>query len=305
MRRLLNTALIFTSLTCLALIATGQPAHARGLKLNKLFRMSRVQELSIAQQMHDDLAKDPGLRTDGEQYDLVQRVGSKLVEANKLKEYDYKFFLVKQDEVNAFATPGGYIYVTEGLLKYMAYDKSMLAGVMAHELGHAKDRHVARGYEKVLQGSVGLGVLGLALGKQNKDMVNALGQAGGVVLLKYNRDQEEWADRYGVDMSYKAGYDAYGLVRALECLDALYGSTGKVATWLSNHPSTGDRIARTNRIAYAACTKHMGYMPIPVPPKDHPLYAEYGKPAEQPTGGHGGIGTAEKFTKTKQTSPVK
>lgn len=310
MRRITyRLATILGMATLLMFAAT--PSHA-GLKLGKLFKMSRSMESSIASQMHDDLAKDPGLITSGRDYDLVQEVGQRIVQANHLKEYDYKFFLTKDKEVNAFATPGGYIYITQGLLKYMAYDKSQMAGVMAHELGHAKDRHVAKGYEKMLQGAVGLGVLGIALGKQNEDLTNVLGQAGGVVLLKYNRDQEEWADHSGVEMSYKAGYDAYGLMRSLQCLQELYGSTDSVTTWVSNHPATSDRIARTKRIAYEASSKRLGYMPIPRPPKDHPLYKIYGTgttaggpDAENSDGKSGGIGTAEKFRKKdKHTSPV-
>lgn len=291
-----------------ALLLTPHAASAGGFK--KLFKLSKSQELSIAEEMHTDLSKDPGLVSKGKHYDQVQRVGKKLVSANKLTEYEYKFFLTKDDEVNAFATPGGYIYITEGLMKYMAYDESMLAGVMAHELGHAKDRHVAKGFEKMLQGALGLGILGIALGKQNQDITEALGTAGGVVMLKYNRDQEEWADRHGVDLAYKAGYDAYGLMRSLQCLDALYGSSDEVTTWLSNHPATGDRVARTQRIAREACGKDQGYRAIPVPAKDHPLYKLYGGSLKQstPTGAdkQGESGSAEKYEKrNKQTSPAK
>jgi len=275
------------------LAAMPAAVSAGGFKFNKLFRLSRGQELAVAQSMHSDLAKDPGLITKGRDFDQVQRVGNRLVERNQLKEYDYKFFLVKDDQVNAFATPGGYIYVTAGLMKYMSYDDSMLAGVMAHELGHAKDRHVVKGYEKMLQGALGLGVLGIALGKRNQDVTEALGRAGGVVLLKYNRDQEEWADRSGVELSYGAGYDAYGLTRSLECLRELYGSTSKVGTWLANHPATDSRIERTKAIAQAECGEAMGYVSIPAPPKDHPLYKKYGQGKGAP---------AEVI---KHTSPVK
>jgi predicted Zn-dependent protease len=309
MRQVLSGVLVILGIAVL-LLFTATPSHA-GLKLGKLFRMSRGMEASIASQMHDDLVKDPGLITSGKDYDLVQEIGGQIVKKNQLNQYDYKFFLTKDKEVNAFATPGGYIYVTQGLLKYMAYDKAQMAGVIAHELGHAKDRHVAKGYEKILQGAVGLGVVGIALGKQNLDVTKALGQAGGVVLLKYNRDQEEWADRYGVEMSYKAGYDAYGLMRSLECLQALYGSTDSVTTWVSNHPATNDRIERTKRIAYEASGKHAGYMSIPRPPKDHPLYKLYGSSTKaapetaQDGTKTGEIGTAEKFRKKdKHTSPV-
>lgn len=278
-------------------------AQAGGLKLGNLFKMSLSQEQDIAQDMHDELAKDPGLITEGERYDLVQEVGTRLVEKNNLDEYEYQFFLVKDEEVNAFATPAGYIYVTEGLLNYMAYDKSMLAGVMAHELGHAKDRHVAKGYEKAMTGMLGLTVLDIALGKQNEDITTALAYGGQVVYLKYNRDQEEWADRHGVDLAYNAGYDAYGLVRSLECLESLHGSADDVTVWLQNHPATDERVARTLKIAAETSGQPHGYMKIPTPPKDHPLYAKYGPEGSGPDQAvTGAIGEAEVRTRSRNST---
>jgi predicted Zn-dependent protease len=260
----------------LGVLALPWAAQAGGLKL---FKMSKSQELQVADELHKELESDPGLVDKGKQYDQVQRIGKQLVEKNKLDQYEYKFFVSKDEEVNAFATPGGYVYVTTGLLDVMGYDDAMVAGVMAHELGHAKDRHVAKGYEKAMQGSAGLTALGALLGKGSEDLVNAVGSLGGVVYLKYNRDQEEWADRYGVDLAYAAGYDAYGLTRSLECLGQLYGSDDHpIAEYMSNHPPTNDRIVRTKKIAYATTGGHYnGYRTIPCPPsQDHPMWALYG-----------------------------
>jgi len=258
-----------------ALQAPLTPAQAGGLKLSKLFKMSKKQELTIAQQMHDEFEQEPGLVTEGAHYNLVQRVGDRLVTRNGLSEYDYQFFVIDDEEVNAFATPAGYIYVSVGLLNVMAYDESMLAGVIAHELGHAKDRHVAKGYEKMITGAAGLTVIGLILGDKYSDITDVLFAGGQFVYLKYNRDQEEWADRYGVALNYGAGYDAYGLVRSLECLEALYGSSTKIAEYMSDHPATDDRIARTTTIARETSGREQGYLPIPCPPRDHPLYEQY------------------------------
>lgn len=282
--------IVVAALGTAALLPVG--AQAGGLKLGGLFKMSLSQEQQIADKMHEDLAKDPGLIEKGKQYDEIQRIGKRLVRSNKLDQYDYKFFLVDQDEVNAFATPGGYIYVTRGLMDYMAYDESMVAGVMGHELGHAKDRHVAKGYEKMIQGALGLTVLDIVLGKKNRDITNVVSAGGQVVLLKYNRDQEEWADRYGVEFSYNAGYDAFGMMRSLECLNALYGSGGgDLAEYMSDHPLTEDRVARTEQIGRDVSGKEPGYMAVPSPPdKDHPLWDKYGR--EKPA------------AVTKTTSPV-
>src|SRR5690606_1294949 len=101
-------------------------------------------------------------------------------------EFELQFFLVKDKAVNAFATPGGYIYVTQGLMDVMAYDQNMVAAVMAHEIGHVLERHVADGYEKAMQGAAGLTVLGVLLGKKNRDALSLLESAGGIIYLKFN-----------------------------------------------------------------------------------------------------------------------
>jgi predicted Zn-dependent protease len=95
--------------------------------------------------------------------------------------------------------------------------------------------------------------------------------------LKYNRDQEEWADRYGVTLAYAAGYDAYGMARGLQCLEQLYGNSGKVQNVFENHPPNGARISRTLLIARETSGKQHGYSAVPQPPKkDHPLWKFYG-----------------------------
>jgi predicted Zn-dependent protease len=255
----------------LAALAVLTPASAGGLKL----KLSKSQEKSMAQDMYEDIKRDPGLVSKGKDYELIQQIGKRLVSKNNLTEYEYKFFLVKQDEVNAFATPGGYIYITQGLMQYMGYDPAMLAGVMAHEIGHAKDRHVARGVEKQLQASMGLGVLSMILGDRGGDVTDYLGPAIGIAQLSYSRDMEEWADRYGVELTHRAGYDAYGMVRGLETLQGLYGSVSGAEEWMTNHPSNSSRIKRTSQIAEEVSGRKMGYIKIPCPPKKHPLYEKY------------------------------
>ena len=287
-----NWKLMTILLAAFLLLLVPNLAFAGGL--SGLFKMSKSQEKSIAADMLEEFRKDPGLIEEGEGFDQVQRIGKALVELNRLEEYDYQFFLIDQDEVNAFATPAGYIYVTQGLLDYFGYDDAMLAGVMAHELGHAKDRHVAKGYEKVLSGTAGLTLLGMFLGEGSEDVMNVLYAGGSLVYLKYNRDQEEWADRYGVELTFNAGYDAYGMVRGLECLEVLYGSADAVSEYMMQHPSTDKRVDRTLKIAHELTGMEHGYRKIPSPPgKDHPLWEKYGDES-----------ALEKPDTTRTTSPV-
>jgi beta-barrel assembly-enhancing protease len=264
--KLKSVAFVLSALT-LALPFTGQAQFK--------FKLGKSQETAIGSDMYNEVKQKPGFITRGKEYDLVQRIGRRLVEANNLTDYTYRFSLVNDKEVNAFATPGGYLYVNLGLVNYMGYDESMLAGVMSHELGHIKDRHPSRGAEKQMQSQLGVSLLGLAIGKKNKDLMTLLGGAAGMANLKYGRDMEEWADRYGVELAYNAGYDPYGMARGLETLQALHGKGDNLSEWLSNHPSNSSRIKRTRQIAHEMSGHSEGYWTIPCPPKSHPLYNAY------------------------------
>lgn len=295
----------------LALNLAPQPACAGGLKL---FKMSKAQETEIAEEMNAEFQQEPGLITAGKQFEQVQRIGKRIVDRNQLTDYKYKFFLVRDDSINAFATPGGYIYVHKGLVDLMGYDEAMLASVIAHEIGHATDRHVAKGYEKAATGSTAIGLLGALLGSGGKGkkqdqaqmITNILASAGSLMYLKYNRDQEEWADRYGVELSHGAGYDAYGMVRGLEALEAVYGSSGKLDNFFESHPPNRERIERTRRLAQELVGKPHGYIKVPQPPSSkHPLWKLYGTDgsARKQLGRRDPILTDEQMKITRQANP--
>lgn len=146
--------------------------------------------------------------------------------------------------VNAFATPGGFVYVYTGLL-LAAADESELAGVLAHESGHVVARHSAR----QIVDAYGLeAVTALALGK-NPGLLGKLASTIAVkgALLAHSRSEESEADEYGARYTSAAGCDPHGLVRFFEKLMAKEGHAPAVLTWLSDHPATTDRIARVNR----------------------------------------------------------
>jgi predicted Zn-dependent protease len=146
--------------------------------------------------------------------------------------------------VNAFATPGGYLYVYSGLI--MAADnEAELAGVMAHETGHVVARHSAR----QMVDAYGLeAVAGLALGKNPgllEQVVAGVGTKG--FMLANSRSDETEADEYGARYSAAAGYDPHGLVTFFEKLKRQEGNSPSFLAILSDHPATPDRIDHTNR----------------------------------------------------------
>ncbi|QSQ13351.1 M48 family metallopeptidase [Myxococcus landrumensis] len=142
--------------------------------------------------------------------------------------------------VNAFATPGGYLYVYTGLI--LASDtEAELAGVMAHEAGHVVGRHSAR----AMVNQMGLQtVTQLALGQNPGAAAQVAAQlVGGGAMLAHSRSEETEADEYGARYSSGAGYDPRGLITFFEKLQAMQGQSPGIMKWLSTHPTNQDRIA--------------------------------------------------------------
>ena len=150
--------------------------------------------------------------------------------------------------VNAFATPGGYIYVYSGLI-LAADNESEVAGVMSHEAAHVSARHSAR----QMVNAYGLEtVLGLAMGK-NPGLISKIGASivGNGAMLAHSRGDETEADELGAKYAAKTGYNPQGLVSFFQKLLAQQGKTPKVLTWLSTHPATEDRIAHIQQYIVA------------------------------------------------------
>ena len=205
---------------------------------------------SISQQVADQIGlyMDPGL----ERY--LDNVGQRLVNSLGETPYKFQFALVDQAEPNAFATPGGFIYVSRGLMAQMN-DEAELAGVLAHEISHVTQRHHVRQAGR----SIGAGLLtlpGRAVGVVSKDLGNMINtpieHAGKVYLSSYSRGQESEADAYGMRLASKAGYDPLALTDALEGIEnTLYLLTGEhhEANYLDTHPTTPQRVADINTLA--------------------------------------------------------
>jgi len=142
-------------------------------------------------------------------------------------------------QVNAFATPGGYLYVFSGLL-VAADSEAELAGVWGHESGHVVARHSAR----QMVDAMGLEtVLGIALGQNPNELAQLAGTlAAKGALLSYSRQDENEADEYGARYAAQAGYDPHGIIQFFEKLKAMEGNQPAFAKFLSDHPLTGDRI---------------------------------------------------------------
>jgi len=211
-------------------------------------------------QANPELVAEFGGRYDGTQAAFVERVGKRVALQSGLSNSDRDFTvqLLNSPVENAFAIPGGYIYVTRQLLALMNSEDE-LAFVMGHEVGHVAARHSAGRQRTSTIGGVLAGVVGAVAGNSAIGQLLGTGaqQVAGLVTLKYGRDQEYQADTLGIRYVAGAGYDPAGAplilgqLGAETALDArVSGRDAKaVPKWLSTHPSSEARVARARQLA--------------------------------------------------------
>jgi hypothetical protein len=174
----------------------------------------------------------------------VQQLGARLVQHAPGERWPYNFHVVASSDINAFALPGGSVFVNLGTVK-AAETEAQLAGVMAHEISHVVQRHstcniTKQQGQKVLYGlgSVLSSVL-LGSGTAGALAQTALGLGQSLTFLRMSRDDEKQADLLGTDILYDSGYDPRGMPQFFEVIQAKYGAGG--AQFLSDHPNPGNR----------------------------------------------------------------
>lgn len=207
--------------------------------------LSRQQQQQIGFQVATEVYKQmPVLPDNSPETQYVRQVGQRLVATIPAENsWPFQFHVVAQKEINAFALPGGEMFVNLGTIT-AATNEAELAGVMAHEMAHVYMQHSAKQMQKaqLTQGLAGL--VGAILGDRG-GMLGSLGQTGiqvgaGMVLLKYSRSDEAQADEVGAMILYRAGYDPQALADFFKKLQA-QGGTGP--QFLSDHPNPGNREA--------------------------------------------------------------
>lgn len=213
--------------------------------------ISDEQEFQLGLQVHEELKTQNIKFLNNQKVELyVEALARKMIDqANKERQLSWKWYVIDDPAtINAFATPGGRIYVYTGLL-LAADSEAEVIGVLGHEIGHVVGRHSAR----QLVAAQGMQtVTDMALGKDGADVAKLAAQlAGKGASLAYGRDMELEADHYGVRYASGAGYDPRGIGTFFEKLKAKYGDTPAVLTFLSTHPANSERIQKVTEIIAA------------------------------------------------------
>ena len=203
-------------------------------------------EIAIGRQANAQVQKQVPVFRDTRTLTYLRGIGQRLVRQAPGPKYPYSFSVANYREINAFALPGGPIWVHRGVL-HKATSESQVAGVMAHEIAHIAQRHAAAQLTNATLANWGLTLLGSVLG--NSGGAGAAQIAAGFlangIFLKFSRDDEREADLVGLEMMRRAGWDARGMVELFEILRRESArDPGSVQVFFSSHPSPQDRIAR-------------------------------------------------------------
>jgi predicted Zn-dependent protease len=210
--------------------------------------LSITEERQLGEEVNRQVRREVSLIRDPVVVNYVRAIGQRLVDAAGSQPFTFRFYVAEGDQINAFALPGGYIYVnTETLLR--AENVSEVAGVIGHEVGHVVERHVARNYRRAQRVGIlhGVSVVTAAIvggGAAARAADYGTGVAGAAYLNSYGRDAEREADAFAVRVLPRAGYDPDGLASFFETMIHESGG-GEPPAFLSSHPATHERIRNT------------------------------------------------------------
>ena len=203
----------------------------------------------MGQQYSSQLNSTLPLVTDPAIQAYVNQLGQSIAKLTGRGDLDWHFFVVNTDVVNAFALPGGYIYVNRGVIE-RADKMDELAGVMGHEIGHVVKRHSVKQMQTQQGANVGIALTCVLTHVCDSDASQAAIQVGGAaVFAKFSRQDETEADEEGFKNVIRAGISPKGLVSFFQKLLAeQQSSPSTVDAWFSDHPLTQDRIADIQRL---------------------------------------------------------
>ena len=180
----------------------------------------------------------------------LRRIGERIIAHLDAREFDYRFYVVREATLNAFAVPGGYVYVHAGLIDAVA-DEAELAGVLAHEIVHVHAHHVVRQEEQTALLNYAT-ILGLFLSAVHPALGAGAASAGAAAQLKYARQYETEADHVGIGLMRDAGFDPLGMPRFLRLvLKTQQLNPTEVPPYFLSHPLTEDRITELEQLARA------------------------------------------------------
>ncbi len=236
---------------------TYNPATAK----DEFIMIGTQEEVAIGQQVARQIENRFKLSDDPAQIERVKRIGNRIASVCDRRELEYHFKVIKNKDINALSTPGGYVYVNKGLLDKANDDE--LAAVIAHEIGHIAAKHAVKAMQADMAYSVFAGLIFSRVG--SREVQRGANIAMNLIMLGYSREDEFEADKLGVKYSYYAGFDPNGMITFLEKLQSEEKGHpwDKGFVYLRSHPLYSDRAAKAR--AEVAFLKYVTTQPPPQP----------------------------------------
>lgn len=219
-----------------------------------LMIISEEKEIAIGKRSDPFISQEFGYYDDPALQDYVSRIGQKLVRVCPRRDIEYHFKILDSNDINAFALPGGYIYVTRGILAIIN-SEAELAGILGHEIGHVVGRDSANQISQQTLFQVAA-IAGMAAGPTTRELAMAGNLLFTSIMLGYGREKEFLADIQGVSYMYKAGYSPLEMCKFQRTLSDISQGPAGYAKYLSTHPDIFDRINRTEAQAKVLCAMH-------------------------------------------------
>ena len=239
------TALVFI-LSCAVNPVTGK---------REFMLLTEADEIKLGQQSDPSIVQMYGVYDDDQLHAYLNELGQKMVQQSHRSHLKFEFKLMDSPVINAFAVPGGYVYITRGIMAYLN-NEAELAGIVGHEIGHVTARHSAQQYSQAQVAQLGLGI-GAVLAPEFTDFIGLAAQGIGLLFLKFSRDHERQSDDLGVEYSTKIGYDAREMSNFFHTLDQMNaaGEGTGLPDWFSTHPNPADRVVDVRKKAEEWRTK--------------------------------------------------
>lgn len=241
--------LLFVVSAAVAVSCATNPATGR----RQLILMSESEEIALGKKSDAEIRQQMGVYGDQALQQYITTIGARLARSSFRPNLPWTFTVVDESAVNAFALPGGYIYVTRGILPFLR-NEAELSGVLGHEIGHVDGKHSVDQYSKQLLAGGALAGAAI-LAPKWRPAFGAGGLVAGLAFLKFGRDAELEADRLGVRYASSGGWAPaamQGVLGTLGRLDAAQGTKRGVPNWALTHPPAEDRVEKVQEAVAAA-----------------------------------------------------
>jgi predicted Zn-dependent protease len=203
---------------------------------------SQAEEIQLGRQITGNLLGAAPLVKDAALQKYVNEVGRWVASQSERPDLPWHFGVIESEDINAFAAAGGYVIITKGLYRKLE-NESQLAGILGHEISHVVRKHHLRLLQKTQLLDIGAKLLGTKLGKGDDTVQKVIGNGAEILARGLDKDAEYEADRMGVILAARSGYEPFGLPEVLQSISET-GNTSRVQLLYKTHPHPDDRLIR-------------------------------------------------------------